>query len=122
MEKHWNKNKISLIIFFISIWGIMLIKTILVSAYEPESFFSPFYGIMLNNTWQSHFNVDLFLFSVAFGGLAVYREKSILVGIVIGIFSILLGGVFAFLYLLICAIRSKGDLYLFFNGKTTNQN
>lgn len=81
----------------------MLIKTILVFAYEPESFFSPFYSTMLDDTWQSHFNVDLFLFSVAFGGWAVYREKSIVVGIAIGIFSILLGGVFAFLYLLICA-------------------
>lgn len=122
MDKHWNKNKISLIIFFISIWGIMIVKTILVSAYEPESFISPFYGIMLDATWQSHFNVDLFLFSVAFGGWCIYREKSKLVGIVIGIFSILFGGVFAFLYLLICSIRTKGNLHVFFNGKTITQN
>lgn len=117
MDKNWIKNKISLVIFFIPIWGIMLTKTILVSAYEPESFITPFYGIMLNDTWQSHFNVDLFLFTVAFAGWAIYREKSILAGIVIGILSILFGGVFAFLYLLICAIRTKGNLYLFFNGK-----
>ncbi len=77
---------------------------------------------MLDNTWQSHFNVDLFLCTVAFGGWIIYREKLILIGIMIGVFSILFGGVFAFLYLLICAIRSKGDLHLFFNGNTTNQN
>lgn len=122
MGKHRNRSKFLLIIFFVSIWGIMLVKTFLVSAYEPESFFSPFYGIMLNDTWQSHFNVDLLLFTVGFGGWAVYREKSILTGIMIGIFSILFGGVFAFLYLLICAICTKGNLHLFFNGKSGNHN
>tara|TARA_R110002153_G_C13176961_1_gene484722 strand:+ start:304 stop:672 length:369 start_codon:yes stop_codon:yes gene_type:complete len=121
MDNHWNRNKISLVIFFILIWGIMLVKTILVSAYEPESFFTPFYSIMLNDTWQSHFNFDLFLFTVAFAGWVIYREKSILGGIVIGILSILFGGVFAFLYSLICAIRTKGNLYLFFNGKTNQE-
>jgi Na+-transporting methylmalonyl-CoA/oxaloacetate decarboxylase gamma subunit len=55
---------------------------------------------------------------MTFEGWDIYREKSILAGIAIGIFSILFGGVFAFLYLLICAIRTKGDLQLFFNGKT----
>lgn len=117
MNNNRNIKKILLILFFISIWGIMLVKTIIVSAYEPDSFFYPFYGVMLENTWQSHFNVDLFLFSMVFGSWVIYREKSLLVGIVISIFSVLFGGVFSFLYLIICAIRSKGDLYLFFNGK-----
>lgn len=94
----------------------MLVKTILVSIYEPNSFFHPFYGIMLDHTWQSHFNVDLLLFSMAFAAWAISREKSLLVGILIGVFSILFGGVFSFLYLLICAIRSKENS-LFFNIK-----
>ena len=115
-------KKILLLIFLISIWSIMLVKTLVVSAYEPDSFFSPFYGVMLDNTWQSHFNVDLLLFTLLFAVWSIYRERSLLVGIIIGLFSILFGGVFSFLYLLICAIRSKGDFYLFFNGKITNQN
>ncbi len=116
-----NKNKILLIII-ISIWVIMLVKTILVSAHEPESFFSPFYGIMLDSTWQSHFNVDLFLFSIVFASWVIYREKSLLIGIPISIFSILFGGVFSFLYLIICAIRTKGNLYLLLNGKNASLN
>lgn len=110
-------KKILLLIFFISIWGIIFVKTILVSAYEPDSFFSPFYSIMLESTWQSHFNVDLFLFTLLFAAWTVYREKSLFVGIIIGLFSILFGGLISFLYLLVCLIRSKSNLNLFLNGK-----
>lgn len=117
MDNTLNIKKTLLILFFSSLWGIMLVKTITVSVYEPDSFFYPFYGVMLESTWQSHFNVDLLLFTVLFTGWTIYREKSLLVGITIGLFSILFGGVFSFLYLLICAVRSKEDFYFFFNGK-----
>lgn len=115
-----QKNKVLLAVFLLSIWGIMLVKTIFVSTNEPESFISPFYGIMLDNTWQSHFNVDLLLFCVVYGGWAIYREKSLLLGTVIGLFLVFFGGVFFFLTS--CIIRSKGDLHLFFNGKNTSLN
>ncbi len=113
-------KEILLLVFFISIWGIIFVKTLLVSVYEPDSFFSPFYSIMLENTWQSHFNVDLFLFTLLFAAWTVYKERSLLIGIIIGLFSILFGGVFAFLYLIICLVRSKGNLNLFLNGKNTS--
>jgi Na+-transporting methylmalonyl-CoA/oxaloacetate decarboxylase gamma subunit len=117
MNDNLNIKKTLLILFFIFIWGIILVKTIIVSAYEPNSFFLPFYEVMLESTWQSHFNIDLLLHTLLFSFWVIYREKSILTGIIIGVFSILFGGVFSFLYLLICAIRSKGNFYLFFNGK-----
>lgn len=113
-------KKILPLIFFISIWGIMFVKTLIVSAYESDSFFLPFYSVMLESTWQSHFNIDLLLFTLLFAAWVVYREKSLLVGIIIGLFSILFGGVFSFLYLLICVIRSKNNLNLFLNGKNTS--
>lgn len=122
MDNNLNKNRFLLIIFFILIWGIMLVKTIVVSTNEPESFFSPFYVIMLDSTWQSHFNVDLFLFSMVFAVWAIYREKSLFVGFTVGIFSILFGGVFSFLYLIICAFRARGNLYLLLNGKKAHLN
>jgi len=120
MHNNRNIKNTLFIIFLIIIWLIMLIKTIFVSAYEPDSFFSPFYGAMLDNTWQSHFNIDLLLHTLLLSFWVIYREKSILTGIIIGVFSILFGRVFSFLYLLICAIRSKGGFYLFFNGKISN--
>jgi len=120
MNINVNKKKLFLIIFFISIWIVMLVKTFIVSAYETDSFFSPFYDVMFESTWQSHFNVDLLLFTILFAAWAIYRERSLLVGIIIGLFSIFFGGVFSFLYLLICLIRSKCNLNLFLNGKNTS--
>lgn len=117
MIKSDNKSSLILLMFFSLSWGLILVKTIFVSAYETENFFFSFYGIMLDSTWQSHFNVDLFLFSILFAGWAIYREKSLLTGIAVGIFSILLGGVFSLLHLNICAIGINGDLYLLVNGK-----
>ena len=97
-------------------WVVMLYKTIQVSAAQPDSFVSYYFGEMLANSWQSHFNVDLLVHSILFSCWILYRESSLLKGVICAICSIALGAVFSFLYLLVVIYISKGNLFLVING------
>ena len=105
------------LVFLLSGWAVMVYKTIEVSAAQPDSFLGYYFGEILANTWQSHFNVDLLIHSLLFACWIIYREKHIAIALLCGICSIALGAVFSFLYLLIIAFLCRGNLPLIINGR-----
>lgn len=94
----------------------MVYKTVQVSVAQPDSFASYLFGEMFANTWQSHFNVDLFLHTLLFTCWVFYREKHSAMALLYGIFSVATGAVFTFLYVIVIAYLSKGNLILIMNG------
>ena len=100
------------------IWVFMIIKTIVAIQYHGmESIAIQYYGIMLENTWQAHFNTDLLIHTVIFACWIFYREKSKVVAVLCGLLSVYCGAIVTILYLIIILIKSKGDSALFFKGQ-----
>ena len=102
------------------LWAFMLVKTLLAMHYHDLGPTMHYYTIMLKNTWQAHFNVDLLIHSVLFACWMVYRVRGKLVGVLCGLGAIYMGAIFTLLYLLVVFVQSKGDLDLFLRGKTMN--
>ena len=96
------------------LWVLIILKTVQLSeSYDPIYYF----GIMLENTFQAHFNVDLLIHSILLGIWIFYRQKSKIVAIFCGFLAIYFGIMFTLIYIIVIFIRSKGDLTLFFQGK-----
>jgi hypothetical protein len=101
------------------LWVIMLMKTILAIQFHDSSPSLHYYGGMLENSWQGHFNTDLLIHSVLIACWIFYREKSKIIGVLCGSAAVYFGAVFSLLYLIVTSIRSNTDMDLFFNGKKT---
>ena len=106
-----------LLLFLLAGWSVMLYKTIQVAGAQPDGFASYYFGEMLSNTWQSHFNVDLLLHSLLFASWVVYREKHIVVALLCSACAIVFGAIFSLLYLLLVVYLCKGDLLLIVYGR-----
>ena len=109
-------KRYALIAILCLMWAFMIIKTILTPGGVGDVN-AQYYGIMLDNTWQAHFNTDLLIHTIVFACWIIYREKSKVTGILYGLLSVNLGAIFTILYLIITLIKSKGDSTLFFKGR-----
>jgi len=69
----------------------------------------------LSHPWRAQFNVDFLLHLLLFAFWVFWREASKLVGLVCAVLCVL-GGMFTFPYLLLLAIRSRGDFRAFLLG------
>lgn len=98
------------------LWVFMLLKTILAMNYHDLTPTAHFYGIMLDNTWQAHFNVDLLTLSMVFAGWMLYRAKSKVNGLLCALGAIYFGAIFTLLYLIVVLVKSAGDMEMFFRG------
>jgi hypothetical protein len=74
-------------------------------------------GEILSNPWGIVSLVDLYTGFTLFSAWIVYREKSILAGVIWVILMMVLGFFTASLYALIALIRSKGNWKVFWMGK-----
>ena len=62
----------------------------------------------LSHPWRAQFNIDFLLHLLLFAVWVVWRENSKLLGIVCAVLCVF-GGMFTFPYLLVAALRSRGD-------------
>lgn len=76
-----------------------------------SQFFSDF-----GYVWRAQFNGDFLMYIVLTMAWAFYREETMPARI-LWAFLLMFGGVFFFPYVLITAIRSRGDVAVFFMGK-----
>ena len=69
----------------------------------------------LSHPWRAQFNVDFLLHLLLFAVWVFWREASKLVGLVCAVLCVF-GGMFTFPYLLVLALRSRGDFRAFLLG------
>lgn len=82
----------------------------LVIARHGLNLFPVFFGDMGELTWRGQFNLD-FMCVLAFSGLWVaYRHRFSAVGLVLGLGAFFGGAPFLSAYLLVHAVRTKGDM------------
>ena len=68
-----------------------------------------FFGDM-SHPWRAQFNTDFAMHLLLVAAWMIYRSKSWVVGLICGVLAINLGAVFTFGYLLVAALRAKGDM------------
>lgn len=112
------KKNLFISLLFI-LWVVMMIKTILAFQLHGSNVSMQYYGGMLENSWQGHFNTDLLIHSVLLACWIIYREKSKVIGVLCGSAAVYFGAVFSLFYLIVTCIRSNTDTDIFFKGKKT---
>lgn len=75
-----------------------------------------FFGDM-SHPWRAQFNVDFGFHLLIMACWMIYRARNLPLGILWGILSIFLGGMFSFAYLLIATFRANGDMRILLLGR-----
>lgn len=67
-----------------------------------------YFGDILDLSWRTQFNLDFLMHLVLLAVWIAWREGFNAKGIIFGLLSILMGGMFGFPYLLYCIIKTNG--------------
>ena len=100
----------------LAVLGVLAMTGVLIYGFTVGDF-SVDGGEILSNPWGIVSLVDLYTGFTLFSAWIVYREKSILAGVIWVILMMVLGFFTASLYALITLIRSKGNWKVFWMGK-----
>jgi len=99
------------------VWCVMVLKTILVSGAQESSFITPFFGAMLDPSWQAHFNLDLLAHSLLLSCWFFWRERSIALGFIFSLCAIGFGALFSFAYLWLAVWKNGENPHHWFRAK-----
>ncbi len=66
--------------------------------------------------WRAQFNTDFLMHLALFGSWIAWREKSLPLGILLGLLSIF-GGVYTLAYVFVATFRNKGDFRTLLLGR-----
>jgi hypothetical protein len=96
-------------VFLVAVLVAVVAYTVPVFASQGPDLYTPFFGAILEMTWQGQFNFD-FLFMLAMSGLWVsWRHRFSPAGLLLGLCAFLGGSPFLCVYLLVTSARTGGN-------------
>ena len=100
-----NGMRFLLVIFTILIFAVTISAALEYGINWPAVFFSD----LLQLNWRSQFNTDFLIYLFLFAWWIAWREGVSGKSVALGIFSIFMGGMFGFPYLLYAVYKANGD-------------
>ena len=96
----------------------VVIYVITIMAVNAKGFNWPivYFGDLLQLDWRSQFNADFLIHLFLLASWVAWREGFTPKGYLFGFLSIIMGGMFGFVYLLVATIKAKGDPKLLLLG------
>ena len=96
---------------------LIYLITVLAVIAEGANWPAVYFGDLLSLDWRTQFNTDFLIHLFLLATWISWREGFTFKGHIFGFLSIIMGGMFGFLYILFASYQAKGDPVLLLIGK-----
>ncbi|MFT6123985.1 MAG: hypothetical protein ACJAW2_000646 [Shewanella sp.] len=105
--KAMTNFRVALLISWILIMSITAYAIVQAGPNWPAIYFG---DLFLGNPWRQQFNTDFLIHLFILCSWVFWREESKLKGAIYGFLSIIMGGMFGFMYILYASYQAKGNV------------
>ena len=101
-------------------WVLIMSLTLYIVSVHGINWPVVFFGDLFSFDWRSQFNTDFLIHLVLLFSWVYWREASKIKGLVYGLLSVFMGGMFGFAYLLYASYAAKGNVKAILLGSHYN--